>query len=579
MVFINSNIHLTNGGCQFQPANPVELLVTLVTPSFLRCGAQCNLNIHCRTFDYNSSSGVCRLFEGASNTGNMTLAMSTSHVGALRLSPSLFNAFGQACLQCIESRFLTCSNNTCQCPRNSFWNGVLCENQRYSGATCNNSQMCRYDTLGLICSASKICTTPQNMSYTNIFWPFDNNTRDFYNVYNGVVINNGSYLLPGITGYGSSLYLRSNANQYVNIPSPGLDLINCSFTFEVWFYAKSLNAMGINGLIGQCTAAVTNQCLQMALRGGIPFFGFFTNDCLGKTVLNISTWYHLAFIYSYELQQQLVYLNGIIESQNTSIHGYQGSSSTPLTIGLVIPPLNWYFDGQIDHIMFTNRAKSYSEVLDDATLVVHYSFDSDLLDSSSMRINGTGTNILFVNQAIELSQNPSYVQASGLTLLGASNRAYSIALWIYPYSTNGGALVYLWPGATSSVNWCLPLLDLSTLGIVIAQQYDGINVITINGPSLPNGTWTHLVQTYSFNTGISLYINGTLVNSSNPFSYSPMLTPASIILGQKGPGISPPDCGLQPKSINMSQYYGLIDEFYLYSHQLNMSEVKQLAIR
>ena len=61
--------------------------------------------------------------------------------------------------------------------------------------------------------------TTESISFTEIFWTFDNDTRDLYNAYNGVIINNASYSSPGITGYGSS---------------PELDLSNSNFTFELW---------------------------------------------------------------------------------------------------------------------------------------------------------------------------------------------------------------------------------------------------------------------------------------------------------------------------------------------------------
>ena len=416
------------------------------------------------------------------------------------------------------------------------------------------------------------------MPYTRIFWRFDNNTRDFYNVYNGDSINGATYLSPGITGYGSSLLLRSNTSQYVNVSSPTLDLTNTSFTFEIWCNATLLNASGHNGLIGQCSSYETDKCLHLALRTRIPYFGFLSDDCMGKTVLNISTWYHLAFVYSYELRQQSIYLNGIIDCKNSSVNPYQGSGKAAVTIGMVLPIVRWLFDGQIDHITFLNRAKNDSEILDDATLVIHYSFNSDLLDLGPMGINGTGTSVLFVNQSVAFLQSPSNVQATGLTLLGTSNQPYSIAFWIYPYSTYGGSLVYLWTGATLST-WCLPLLGLSTSGTVIAQQYNGSSVISINGPSLANATWVHLAYTYSINTGIQLYINGILVNSSSPFSYSAMSVPASIMLGRKNSNIQQSECDWQPNSITQSQYNGLMDEFYLYSRQLNITEVKKLAVR
>lgn len=68
----------------------------------------CNVHIQCRTFDYDSSSYVCRLFEGAASTGNLIPSILSSRVGALQFSPDLYTTFDQSCSQCIQSRYLTC---------------------------------------------------------------------------------------------------------------------------------------------------------------------------------------------------------------------------------------------------------------------------------------------------------------------------------------------------------------------------------------------------------------------------------------------------------------------------------------
>jgi hypothetical protein len=61
-----------------------------------------------------------------------------------------------------------------------------------------------------------------------------------------------------------------------------------------------------------------NMCLHIAIRNRNPFLGFFTNDCVGQTVLNTYPWYHIAFVYSYELSRQIIYLNGIIDGEKYS---------------------------------------------------------------------------------------------------------------------------------------------------------------------------------------------------------------------------------------------------------------------
>ena len=124
----------------------------------------CYLNVQCRTFDYNSSSLDCRLFEGALETGHIVPAIPTSNVGFLKNIPAFFTAFHQPCSKCAKNRYLTCSNSTCECPLHSFWNGSQCGNQRYENASCLSDEWCRNDPFGLICSMSQICISKASHS-------------------------------------------------------------------------------------------------------------------------------------------------------------------------------------------------------------------------------------------------------------------------------------------------------------------------------------------------------------------------------------------------------------------------------
>ncbi|UJR24399.1 hypothetical protein I4U23_005776 [Adineta vaga] len=208
---------------------------------------------------------------------------------------------------------------------------------------------------------------PFKNQFIEIIWYFNNNTNDFYNIYNGIGINNISYSSLSLINNSLSLYLQSKFYQYVEILSPSLDLNNRSFTFELLINPFILNNSYFYGLIGQCTTSSTNQCLHLAIRNSYLFFGFFQNDCVGQTILNSSTWYHVAFVYSYELRRQIIYLNGLIDGERYSVDPYQGNSSTSLTIGMILPQdKQWSFDGLIDQISFINQAKTNSQIYDDA---------------------------------------------------------------------------------------------------------------------------------------------------------------------------------------------------------------------
>lgn len=114
------------------------------------------------------------------------------------------------------------------------------------------------------------------------------------------------------------------------------------------------------------------------------------------------------------------------------------------------------------------------EVLRDATLTLSYAFNNALVDDGPLGINGTGTNVQYssagrVNQSLDLSTNPSFVQVTGLVLLGTDGHPYSIALWIRPNTVTGGTLVHVSP-TSGVVTWSLPLLGFTSAGELAVQS-------------------------------------------------------------------------------------------------------------
>ena len=76
-------------------------------------------------------------------------------------------------------------------------------------------------------------------SPTYIFWTFDSNFTDLYNVYNGVGVNSPTFVSPGYNGYGSALSLNAASSQLVRIPLYN-NMTYTSFTWEMWAYPTSL---------------------------------------------------------------------------------------------------------------------------------------------------------------------------------------------------------------------------------------------------------------------------------------------------------------------------------------------------
>jgi hypothetical protein len=142
-------------GQEFQPQFSNQMVSSTVVRSRLLCSAQCNEHIPCRTFDYDSSSGRCRLWEADLTTGSVIFSTSSSSsVGYVVLSVPLYVPIhDEPCSACQENRYQICSVNTstCQCPPNTFWNDTICLLQLFQNATCTQIDACRAD-LNLICA-------------------------------------------------------------------------------------------------------------------------------------------------------------------------------------------------------------------------------------------------------------------------------------------------------------------------------------------------------------------------------------------------------------------------------------------
>lgn len=126
----------------------------------------------------------------------------------------------------------------------------------------------------------------------------------------------------------------------------------------------------------------------------------------------------------------------------------------------------------------SNRAKTACELLNDATLVAHYTFDNTIADSgpnsltSYTTVQGnSGVSYITgrVNQGLQLSTTNAFFQSTSHYALGVANQPFSFALWINP-TVIGGTLIHVSSGESGSGNWCLPFLGFSINGSIVAQS-------------------------------------------------------------------------------------------------------------
>ena len=388
-------------------------------------------------------------------------------------------------------------------------------------------------------------------------------------------------------------------NQYVLVRAPYVTFSYTSFTVEAWIYPRNLTAHQDYVIFTQCTSTTLRKCLLLMFRNASLRMAFHGDDCQTSSVVNENAWYHVAFVYDYSTTSKIVYLDGKIVCENATSLPYEGSNAS-ICIGARCTTSAWPWNGCIDELSFVHRAKNASEIIDDATLVVHYSFDdagNSTLDSGPLGINAmVGNNIYsqsngYMSRCLLFSglSPSSFVQMSGLRRLGTQNYSFSFALWLKPTSVNNGTIVHL-SSNTQGTGWCgksiinlfllyshilflmsvVTLMGFSARGQLVNSIRTTTSLVNITSMVLPTHSWTHIVSTYSVTNGLRLYINGTLFGSVNGFIHS---ADGSLMTVTLGNSLNGSNCTSAVPSV---PYEGFMDEFRLYSRELSQADICEL---
>ena len=244
-----------------------------------------------------------------------------------------------------------------------------------------------------------------------------------------------------------------------------------------------------------------------------------SDDVAGATNLSASRWYHTAFVFNTVTRNQSIYLDGVLDASRQANNFYQGTNGS-LDIGIA----SWasgsqYFNGLIDQLSFTNRSKTAQEILRDATLTLHFSFDGNSTsDEGPLGINGSLVgNTSFVagrrGQALQIGNvSDSYLTVRGLVLLGRRSQSYSFSIWIKPASPQRASIIHM-SSAANGTGWYIPVIGLTNTSQLVSGLWNG-TAVRVTGPVIPTNGWTHAAATYSFASGLRLYTNGSLSNSS-----------------------------------------------------------------
>ncbi|UJR18136.1 hypothetical protein I4U23_005036 [Adineta vaga] len=498
------------------------LINTFTVQSRNECICRCFANENCKTLNYLGINQSCSLFSSQIQIEN------------LQLVPYVFDSI----VMILSNRTISTTTNV------------------HGETTCINTAI--------------------STSYHVAFYSFDNNTLDSIGNYS----MNANFTPNYVQGWiGLAVDFSYNNQQYLQ--STHIPLDSRSFTIDFWFYAPEMMDNVSYSFAGERHASENYQCLFLDIRDRYLYIGFYSDDLIGTTSLSANQWYHATFVYDSTIKQQLIYLNGILDNGVTIENDFVGTSG-PFTIGGAnidgSGPVYSYYSGYIDHFSISYRVKSPCEIYLNAILFCYFPFDSalGLLDSGPNYLNAINSNgistIGRVNQGIEFSLLLSYIMINGVNILNTVNNSFTISMWIKPFNlTSGGTLLHT---STQSDGNCYALWGLTSSGSFVMNFIDSsnnINPIIISSLSIPINQWTHIVQVVNSSNENYLFLNGNLISSIS--SSISQAIGSYVFLGA-----SPNNTSFcQSGSISMGQFYGIIDEFYVFAKALTSTDIFRLA--
>ena len=409
---------------------------------------------------------------------------------------------------------------------------------------------------------------------------------------------------PDYSGQNAALLLNHYKQQYIDIPQH-IDYTMKSLTISAWIRLSPKPGLQYGTILSQC--GITNNtvnCLRCEVRKDygldnmIIYFELNNNIVIGSSPIGILQWQHVAFVFDNKTMRQSIYLNGRLDNEiNVTRLVSQIDFQTTPTIGTHDRTSENFYSGVIDQLTFSFRAKSAEEILDEATLLVHYQFNSSAQlynDSGPNGILGKGSNVSFdaSSNSLLLGTYSSYYRSSGL-LLGSNTTgySYSFSMWLTMlFKISIGMRIPLVRLSvvtpTADTETCLAILRIDATDFVFTQysRTNSPTVITSSNTIKENNSF-HVAITYNdSNTTLSMYINGNLVAVSNVSSISSLLNTGNrVILTIGHTADSWPLIDLCNFYLGIGVLYhfisfkGMVDDVRLYSRVLTTHEIKSFV--
>ena len=428
---------------------------------------------------------------------------------------------------------------------------------------------------------------------------------------NGIV-----FVQPDYSGQGGkAMQLNRLQNQYVTLPRSLNLTLNSSFTLSAWIF---IAGYGTKTIFSDCNnfnpicivLLITDTTVNLRLMQWKNSSILAERVALLQDYVCQACWMYVTFSFDSHTGSNIIYFNGMAVLQSYLNMTYPTlpsiNETTASCIGLNAVTGLQPFYGLIDRLSVTYYVKNGSEILDEATTLCYYTFNTANItaDSGPNSIIGHAQNVYRLlarnRSSLLFNATDSYFQSTGFTLLQSNEYNYSFAFWlrlIIPNSTVQNSaiavlqLTSLITGLSSGSYTCVISLHVypnnGTIGYFFPSLFE---VINLNNSLLMNDTWVHLGVVFASPDTYLFYQNGQLIHTHKNQRFSSIISDyprLSLTVGgaylddsipQKPANFEQMKCFAKIPIFNYTNMYGGIDYLAFYARQLTASEFAHLAV-
>jgi len=158
----------------------------------------------------------------------------------------------------------------------------------------------------------------------------------------------------------SSVAWFDNKSHIVLPKSEDFKIRDHDFTVSSWVKIKEYQPDKEDYCIVGTKTNTYQEGIHLLIRDQKPYFGFYTNDLRGETVIKAGRWYHLVWRYNKENGEQAIYVNGKPDSKSLGHPSFKGRDN--LFIG--VAGFSWKSNmfGAIDDLTIWSRALGDEEI-------------------------------------------------------------------------------------------------------------------------------------------------------------------------------------------------------------------------